>query len=452
MTDSAIFNPFAINSVQFKNRLLRSSVGGRMSNYDATVTDVWKNFEKRFADGGVSGIISTTFHVNKDRVSPMQYPSIAQDRFVPYLRKYIAGIRRDAPDCRYIVQIGDPGYTTYMSLFPKEQDSRSSSPGFDFGYGYNNRRTAMSEDEIEKAISDFADAAGRCRESGADGIEITATKGYLIHQFLNPGINRREDKWGGNADNRFRFLHRIVEAVRNRVGRDYLFGIRLSAADYNYSPLQLSLLRTPSILGSKERWRGNDLAQMLDYAKRLRDLKVDFLHVVAGYGFPNPRDVPGPFPFDEIRMFFNATRHLSGKALMRSMLVNALPSGIGRRVLSAGWRYQPGMNLDFAGTFRKEVGLPVIANGGFQEKSHIEGALESGRCDMVSMARALIANPDLPQIFGAGKNMADRPCTHCNRCVGRTVSSPLGCYDLTRFASVREMQDQIMAWNRPDPA
>ena len=137
---------------------------------------------------------------------------------------------------------------------------------------------------------------------------------------------------------------------------------------------------------------------------------------------------------------------------MRSMLVNALPSGIGRRVLSAGWRYQPGMNLDFAGTFRKEVGLPVIANGGFQEKSHIEGALESGRCDMVSMARALIANPDLPQIFGAGKNMADRPCTHCNRCVGRTVSSPLGCYDLTRFASVREMQDQIMAWNRPDPA
>src|SRR5690242_18440207 len=187
MTDSAIFDPFTINRTAFKNRLLRSSVGGRMSNYDATVTDVWKNFEKRFADGGVSGIISTTFHVNKDRVSPMQYPSIAQDRFVPYLKKFIAGIKRDAPDCRYIVQIGDPGYTTYMSLFPKEQDSRSSSSGFDFGFGYNNRRTAMSEAEIEKAISDFADAAGRVQAAGADGVEITATKGYLIHQFLNPG-------------------------------------------------------------------------------------------------------------------------------------------------------------------------------------------------------------------------------------------------------------------------
>ncbi len=452
MTDSAIFTPFTINNVEFKNRILRSSVGGRMSNYDATVTDVWKNFEKRFADGGISGIISTTFHVNKDRVSPLQYPSIADQRFVPYLKKFISGVKKDSPDCRYIVQIGDPGYTTYMSLFSKEQDSRSSSSGFDLGFGYNNTRTAMSNAEIEKAISDFADAAERVKAAGADGLEITATKGYLIHQFLNPAINRRTDDWGGSVDNRFRFLQRIVKAVRERVGRDYLFGVRLSAADFNHSPLQLSLLRLPSILGSRERWTGNDLAQMLDYAKRLRDLNVDFLHVVAGYGFPNPRDTPGPFPFDEIKMFFNSTRHLSLKAATRSTLLNALPNGLARWIMNIGWKYQPGINLDFAGIFKKETGMPVIANGGFQEKDFIEGALESQRCDMVSMARALIANPNLLDVFKAGKNAPDRPCSHCNRCVGRTVTSPLGCYDERRFASIKDMQDQIMGWNRPDPA
>jgi 2,4-dienoyl-CoA reductase-like NADH-dependent reductase (Old Yellow Enzyme family) len=96
--------------------------------------------------------------------------------------------------------------------------------------------------------------------------------------------------------------------------------------------------------------------------------------------------------------------------------------------------------------------MPVIANGGFQERTFIEGALHSGGCDMVSMARALIANPDLPEIFRSGRNIADRPCTLCNRCVGRTVTSPLGCYDRSRFASDLDMQDQIMAWNRPDPA
>ena len=79
---SQLFQPLVIKGVRFENRMLRSSVGGRTCNYDGTVTDVWKNFERRFAEGGVGGIISTTFHVNQDRLSPPQYPSIAQPKFV----------------------------------------------------------------------------------------------------------------------------------------------------------------------------------------------------------------------------------------------------------------------------------------------------------------------------------------------------------------------------------
>jgi 2,4-dienoyl-CoA reductase-like NADH-dependent reductase (Old Yellow Enzyme family) len=452
--NSVIFTPFTINNVRFKNRILRSSVGGRMSNYDGTLTDVWKNFEKRFADADVAAIISTTFHVNKDRVSPLQYPSIADQKFVPYLKKYIAAIKQDKPDCRYIVQIGDPGYTTYTSLFPEAQDSKSSSPGFDFGFGYNNTRTMMSHAEIERAIADFVSAAARVRDAGADGLEITATKGYLIHQFLNPGINRRKDQWGGSPDHRFRFLQTIVESIRDRIGPDFLFGVRLSAADFNYSPPILSLLRLPWPPASRERWTGNDEQQMVEYAKRLRTLKVDYLHVVAGFGFPNPRDVPGQFPFEEIKMFFNSTRHLSLKAAVRSTLVNTLPTSFGRWLLNLGWNFEQGINLDSAETFKETVGLPVIANGGFQYKDFIEGALESGRCDMVSMARALIANLDLLELFKAGQNGPEpkKLCSHCNRCVGRTVTSPLGCYDVSRFASRTEMHKEILRFNQPDPA
>jgi 2,4-dienoyl-CoA reductase-like NADH-dependent reductase (Old Yellow Enzyme family) len=94
----------------------------------------------------------------------------------------------------------------------------------------------------------------------------------------------------------------------------------------------------------------------------------------------------------------------------------------------------------------------VIVNGGFQEKPLIEEALNSDSCDMVSMARALIANPNLIEQFSQGKDAPDRPCTYCNKCVGRTPTSPLGCYDLSRFPSQRAMLDQIMEWNRPDPA
>lgn len=442
---------YTIKNVRFKNRILRSSVGGRTSNYDGTVTDVWKNFEKRFADGNVGGIISTTFHVNKDRVSPLQYPSIAEDKYVPYLKKYIEGIKRDRPDCRYLIQIGDPGYSTYTSLFAEDQDAKSSAAGFDFAFGYGNRRLPMTTAEIERAISDYAAAAERVRESGADGLEITATKGYLIHQFLNPGINRRTDDWGGDPDRRFRVLEKTVDAVRARVGSDYLVGIRLSAADFNYSPLQFSLFRLPWASRWREQWFGNDEAQMLEYARRLHG-KIDFLHVVSGYGFPNPRDTPGSFPTNEIKIFFNSTRHLSAKAEIRATLFNTLPNAFAHWLMNLGWKYRPAINLEFARRFKNDIGLPVIVNGGFQERNVIEEALNSDGCDMVSMARALIANPNLIQQFRDGTNVPNKPCTYCNKCVGRTPTSPLGCYDRSRFASQKAMVDQIMEWNQPDPA
>ncbi len=438
-----IFEPFEINGVRFRNRILRSSVGGRTGNYDGTVTDVWKNFERRFAEGGVGGIVSTTFHVNQARLSPPQYPSIAGPKFVPYLRKHIAGIKA-GNECKYIVQIGDPGYTTYWSLFAEKADAKSSSRGFDFAFGYNNTRSRMSKPEIEKAIRDFADAAGRVRESGADGVEITIAKGYLIHQFLNPAINRRRDRWGGDADRRFELLRQIVAEVRARVGNDFLFGVRLSGADLMARPLALALCRIP--------WRaGNDLAQMLDYAKRLEE-SVDYLHVIGGYGFPNPRDVTGDFPFDEVQMFFNSVRHLGVKAGVRAAFVNALPTLL-RPLFGAGWKYEEGINLGFARAFKEATGIPVIANGGFQRRAAIHGALQRGDCDMVSLARSLIANPDLVRQFQRGTAFPANPCTFCNKCVGRTGTSPLGCYDPRRFGGdYRRMFEQIIEWNRPDPA
>jgi 2,4-dienoyl-CoA reductase (NADPH2) len=74
-----IFEPFQIKNVAFKNRILRSSIGGTTSYYDGTVTPAWKNVEKRFAEGGVAGIISATIGIHPRRLSPLQYPSLRDD-------------------------------------------------------------------------------------------------------------------------------------------------------------------------------------------------------------------------------------------------------------------------------------------------------------------------------------------------------------------------------------
>src|SRR5439155_8455582 len=168
-------------------------------------------------------------------------------------------------------------------------------------------------------------------------------KGYLIHQFLNPAINRRSDAWGGDADRRFHFLQRILEAVRPRIGPDFPLGIRLSGADLMRSPLPIALFRIP--------WgAGNGIEEMLGYAKRIQALGADYLHVVAGYGFPNPRDVPGKFPFDEVKLWFNSVRHLSLKAGVRAGLLNML-SPLLRWPAGLGWKHEERINLGLARRF-----------------------------------------------------------------------------------------------------
>ncbi|MEV5409035.1 NADH:flavin oxidoreductase [Thermopolyspora sp. NPDC052614] len=441
-----IFEPFSIGDVTFKNRIVRSSIGGRMAYYDGTVNNAWKNFELRFAKTGVSAIVSATLNVNPIRWSPLEYPQISDDKFVPPLREAIAAIQ--AEDCRYIIQIGDGGSHVQTSLFSQPQDGYGPSPGFDLLYGYRTRRTEMTVADIEQTVHEFGQAARRVRETGADGIEITASKGYLIHQFLNPAINRRRDRYGGSVERRFRLLREVVEEVRRRVGDDFLLGVRISARDRNRLPLNL---RWPITWPPRTYLEGNDIGVYARYARWLRDLGVDYLHVSNGYGFINPGETPGRFPIDEARQFANSTRHLSAKAAFRAAIFNVLPRPLLDRIMNIGWTTGEAANLDDARRLRAESGLPVIANGGFQRRSVVQDALASGACDLVSMARPLLANPDLVELFRRGREAPDRPCTLCNRCAMRTTLFPLGCYEPLRFDSSADMEAQILDWSaRPD--
>lgn len=440
-----IFEPTTINGVEFPNRLVRSSMGGRLAYYDGTVNPAWAHFERRFAERGIGAIISATITVDDRRWAPLEYPKISQDRFIAPIREGVRAVQ--AAGARYIMQIGDPGYHTQVSLFSEPEDERSASDGFDLLFGYRSARRGMTTGEIEGVVQNFARAAVRVREAECDGLEVTASKGYLIHQFLNPAINRRTDRYGGSADRRFRFLQDVVTAIRAAVGRDFLFGIRLSARDFNYLPLNI---RWPLTQPLRDWWFGNDIETTLSYGRRLRELGVDYLHISNGFGFPNPKENPGNFPVEEIRLFYNSTRHLSGKSMVRASFLNVLPGPL-RRALGVGWRPEPGANLGDAARFRREVSLPVIANGGFQRRSLVERALTEAGCDLVSMARPLLANPDLPELFRRGQEMPERPCTFCNRCAVRTTVSPLGCYDPSRFASQDEMEAQILEWMAPPP-
>lgn len=437
-----LFEPFKLKTIELKNRILRSSMGGKTSYYGGALSPAAQHFDTRFAERGVAAIISATVSVDDRRWAPLQYPKISQDRFIAPFQAVIRAVQ--AHDCRYIMQIGDGGYHAQMSIFAKPEDSKTASAIFDLVFGYTNRTTAMSVEEIEKAVANFASGARRAREAGCDGVEITAHKGYLIHQFLNPGTNRRTDAYGGSTEKRFRLLQQVIEAVRKAVGQDYLVGVRMAAVDRNYLPINL---RLPIVFPLKHYLMGNTLTETLGYGRELAKLGVDYLHITSGFGFINPGESPGSWPVDEYRLYANATRHLSTKARIRSMLLNGFPRPIASAIFGARWHYRPAPNADYARAFKEATGLPIIATGGFDTKTEIDAALESGKCDLIAMARPLLANPDLLNLFRQGINAPERPCTHCNRCAIATAVLPLGCYDRSRFDSQDAMEAQILWWS-----
>jgi 2,4-dienoyl-CoA reductase-like NADH-dependent reductase (Old Yellow Enzyme family) len=440
MTPS-LFDPFEINGIRFRSRILRSSLGGRMAYYDGTLAPVWKNFERRFADPGnhLGAIISATLGVDDKRNSPLEYPKLSDDRFIAPLAEGIRAVQSQG--CRYIVQIGDPGGHTQTSLLPQEADGKSASAFFDAYYGYRNKTSPMSAAEIAAAVANFAAAARRVREAGADGVEVTASKGYLIHQFLNPATNRRRDAYGGSVEKRFQLLREVVTAVRQTVGKGFLFGVRLSAVDYNYLPLNV---RWPPVWPPRDYFIGNSLQTTLRYGEWLAQLGVDYLHIDSGFGFVGPKGSPGDYPLEGLRLFANSARHLSAKAALRATLLNLIPAPLAKVTLGAGWRFVAGANAGFARAFRERLaGMPVIANGGFQDREVIDAALAQGSCDMVAIGRPLLANPDLLAHFKKNK-APEKPCSFCSLCCTRTAVLPVGCYDQRRFASADEMEAQIL--------
>ena len=140
-------------------------------------------------------------------------------------------------------------------------------------------------------------------------------------------------------------------------------------------------------------------------------------------------------------MISSGTRTLYNYLLFRGKLTGKLFRDRWRK--AAGNVFE-GVNLADAHAVKRAVSIPVICTGGFQTASFIEQALQESRCDGVTIARPLVANNDLVRQFAQGIDRPARPCTYCNRCLVNAVENPLGCYELSRFASHDEMIREIM--------
>jgi 2,4-dienoyl-CoA reductase-like NADH-dependent reductase (Old Yellow Enzyme family) len=430
-----LFEPLRFRNLEVKNRLLRSNIAGRFDDYDGSGTNTRINWDVKFARGGVGAIVSSWCGVDPRGFIVPSFAAIHRDDTIPFWREL--GKRVHEHDCKYILQLAHAGrerlvggieYATGLSSTGRPEPMN----GF--------RATAMTGAEVREVIDQFAQAARRAREAGLDGVELAGANGVLFTQFLSSAINDRSDEWGGPLENRARFALEVVRAVKREAGDDFCLGFKISLREH---------------LNEIFPWlpKGNEFEESLTVCRWLEDEGVHYFHVSAGAEFPHPRNPAGEFPAQDMVKTYDGLIS-EGKYTFRNYLIfRWWPSNV---LWKRHWEKPArkaggpeGINLPDARELKRVSKIPVLVTGGFQTASFIRGAIERGDCDGVTMARTLVANPDLPNLFAAGHDSAPRPCSYCNKCLFTFIENPLGCYDERRFDSREEMVRQIMSVYEP---
>jgi len=430
-----IFEPLQFRNLTTKNRIWRSNISGRFDNYDGSGNQARINWETRFAKGGVGAILSSFVPVQiRGRIMP-NYATIDSDERIPFWRELGRAVHEH--DCKFILQLSHGGRQRDIGGIEYEKGlSATDKP--DPLHGFEAER--MTVPQIKEVVQAFAQAARRARQAGLDGIELHAANGYLFTQFLSSAINDRDDEYGGKLENRARFLLEVVAAIRAEVGNDYHLQVKLSTTE----------MCNAMVIGEP---RGNTIEDSVKVCKWLEASGVDALHISAGGFFPHPRNPVGDLPIDVFLKVYDSLLS-SGTKTFRNYIF--FRGKLTSNVFQKRWQKEAGkvfegVNLADAHAVKQAVSIPVLCTGGFQTASFIRAAIEDGKCDGVTIARSLVANPDLVKMFAAGMDRPPKPCTYCNRCLVNVVENPLGCYEPKRYDSHEQMIAEIMSVFKPAP-
>lgn len=212
-----------------KNRFFKSAMSETLADRNNSPTVGLVNLYRRWSRGGAGILMSGNVMVDHNAIGEPGNVAIEDERDLPMLKRWAqAGTQMNT---EFWMQINHPGKQSPKSL-SKEPVAPSTIPlSGGVAVAFNPPR-ALTEEEILDLIKRFGNTARIAKKAGFTGVQIHSAHGYLVNQFLSPHHNQREDQWGGNAENRMRFLMEVYREMRRQVGDDFPIGIKLNSADF----------------------------------------------------------------------------------------------------------------------------------------------------------------------------------------------------------------------------
>lgn len=354
MPHDPLLQPYQLKHLTLKNRIMTTSHEPAYPE-DGMPKDRYRAYHEERARAGIA-LTMTAGSATVSRDSPPVFNNILayKDEVVPWIKNLTDACHQHG--CAVMIQLTHLGRRTGWNKgdwLPVISSSHNREPS------HRAFPKQVEDWDIARVISDYADAAERMQAGGMDGIELEIY-GHLADQFLSPLTNNLGAPYGGSLENRMRFSMQVLAAIRARVGKDFIVGIRFTA---------------------DERAKGGITAREgLQIADKWRDSgMVDFLNVIRGQIHTDPA------------------------------LTDVIPV--------QGMKNAP--HLDFAGQLRAAVGMPTFHAAKIPDVATARHAIAGGLLDMVGMTRAHMADPHIVRKIIEGREHDIRPCVGATYCLDR---------------------------------
>ncbi len=348
-----LFQPYTLKSVTLKNRIFITGHDTYLPEAGLP-SDAYIAYQRARAKGGAGLIIVQVVGVHETARYTDALLMGADDDCIPAFKRLVETIH--AEGAKVFIQLFHPGREVVGR--PEGVAQAAFAPSFTPAERFRTAPAPMSADLIGELVEGFASTARRMAEAGADGVEIVGSHGYLPSQFWSSKVNRREDRYGGSFEKRLTFTREVIAAIRGRVPKDMIVGLRMSGDE-----------ASDTDIGEEESFAvARALAPELDYLNVIAGTSATAsgaLHIVPAMHIPNAYVAP------------------------------------------------------FASKVKQATGKPVLVAGRINQPHDAEKVLVEGAADLVGMTRATIADPEMPNKAREGRVDDIRACIACNQaCIG----------------------------------